>query len=199
MVHQNCWIVHVFFKFIFQKEWCLFYFNVNEKSLRSVPSKWVKAYKHTAPDGKISRYDKCWFPPKDSKEATQSTFSMLVSNCSEPDYEAWSQLRGCSLGVFSDLSRCEAALDHYEGTIVTSETENIDNIVNSIVSEIDDQQQQQHRGLQREERVALADLVQNGRRVPANVQGEQAARPSTMPFPAATATWANIKVIPEDK
>ena len=44
--------------------------------------------------------------------------------------------------------------------------------------------------------MALADLVQNGRRIPANVQGEQ-ARPSTMPFPAATATSANIKSTPK--
>ena len=60
-----------------------------------------------------------------------------------------------------DLSRCEVPLDHYEGTIATSETENIDEIVHNIASELEGQGP----GSQREERMALDDLVQQGRRV----------------------------------
>ena len=41
-----------------------------------------------------------------------------------------------------DLSRCEVPLDHYEGTIATSETEYIDEIVHNIASKLEGQQQQ---------------------------------------------------------
>ena len=71
-------------------------------------------------------------------------------------------------------------LDYYKGTIAKLETENIDEIVHNIANELEDQQQQQHQDLKREERVAQDDLVQQGRRVPnnENVQREQAARQS---------------------
>lgn len=48
---------------------------------------------------------------------------MLVRNCSEPDFDQWTQRRGKSLGTFLELEKCEAALAKREG-ISTTESEN---------------------------------------------------------------------------
>ncbi|XP_034039365.1 uncharacterized protein LOC117522098 [Thalassophryne amazonica] len=108
------------------KEWCLFCFNVGERSLYSVPKSWVSSFKNLKKPlggGRYKLFYKCWWPKEDSSEATASKMKMLVRNCSEPDFDQWTQRRGKPLGTFLELEKCEAALAKREG-LSTSESEN---------------------------------------------------------------------------
>jgi hypothetical protein len=102
-----------------QKEWCLFYFNVEEKTLATVPRSWVKTFQKTLSSGDVETYSKCWWPREGSKEETASTMRMLVRNCSEPDYDSWQQHRGANLGVFHDFEKCQTELEKREGQTTT--------------------------------------------------------------------------------
>ena len=105
----------------------------------------------------------------------QSTFSMLVSNCSEQDYEKWKQHKGVKLGSFYDLQKCYSALNKYQG-ISTTEDEDIPEVLQDISTELKVQAKAEQRANKQKGNDKLAILVQAGERASETADSEQLRR-----------------------
>ena len=85
---------------------------------------------------------------------------MLVKNCSEPDYDTWNQHRGQHLGTFEEFEQYEAALNKYEGTIATTDSEGIHEGVQVITAEQNFQAKEDRQANKCQARKTLDKVVQ---------------------------------------
>ena len=86
-----------------------------------VPTNWVIPNVSENPSKKNSHL--CWWPSNGSPDETTGRMSMLVSNCSEPNYETWRLQIGVKFEDFVDFDKAQSVLRLYTSQITTSEDE----------------------------------------------------------------------------
>ena len=119
---MRCCMIYEFLKLFFiafQQEWSLFYFGC-DNTMHSVPSSWVERAEAGHRD---LESHSCYWPEPGSKDDSSSRLYMLISRCSEPDREEWSQRYGVRLGTFDRYDRSEKARDKYSGLLSSSDSE----------------------------------------------------------------------------
>lgn len=86
-----------------------------------VPITWVKPNVSENASERSSHV--CWWPTKGSPDETSGQMSMLVSYCSEPDYDTWKLHVGTKFEDFVDFDKAQSVLRMYASQITSSEDE----------------------------------------------------------------------------
>lgn len=86
-----------------------------------VPKTWVKPNASEIVTEKSTHV--CWWPAKDSPDETSGHMTMLVSNCSEPNYDTWKLQVGMKFEDFVDFDKAQSVLRMYASQKTSSEDE----------------------------------------------------------------------------